>query len=411
MKSTAIAALQVECGEMLLELRRQNISLKYAAKISSTENHPTAEILAETWQQQYMREHQKSFLKSTRPYLEQITADRVKTRMSEVPPWHLTPPKVDTSTHNLFKKKETSDLAMRTMTRENMWESNDDALRIYTDGSRDGRGRVGAAFYVPQRQHEEAFRLTDQVAILTAELIAIRQVLLYLIKEKKTKSVVIYCDSLSALQSLERGESRSRPNLLREIINLNHSINAAGTITRFHWIPSHVGLNGNERADKLAKDALDHPVVEIKVTKESLEIHKQIDDISKARWQQHWDDGFVGRHFYAIQREVGKETRYLMRMNRKDETVITRLRLGRCTLNHYLHAMKCHPDGTCDTCGTPETIRHLLMECQSHSTLHFRLNEGSLQKTNELHLILSSEQSITIIVNYVRENDELSKRI
>ena len=317
---------------------------------------------------------------------------------------------MDTSTHDLFKKKETSDLAMSKMTREIMWETSDDALRIYTDGSRDGRGRVGAAFYVPQRQHEEAFRLTDQVEILTAELIAIRQVLLYLTKEK-TDSVVIYCDSLSALQSLEKGESRSRPNLLREIIHLNHSINAAGTTIRFHWIPSHVGLNGNERADKLAKDALDHPAVEIKVTKESLEIYKQIDDISKARWQQYWDDGFVGRHFYAIQKEVGKETRYSMRMNRKDETVITRLRMGRCKLNHYLHAMKCHPDGTCDTCGTPETICHLLMECQSHTTLHLRLNEGSLQETNELHQILSNEQSIKIIVDYVRENEELARRI
>ena len=43
MKSTAIAALQVECGEMPLELRRQNLSLKYAAKISGAENHPSAE--------------------------------------------------------------------------------------------------------------------------------------------------------------------------------------------------------------------------------------------------------------------------------------------------------------------------------------------------------------------------------
>ena len=175
MKSTAIAALQVECGEMPLELRRQNFSLKYAAKITSAENHPTAEILTETWQQQYMRENQKSFLKSTRPYLEQITAGRVKTRISKVPPWHLTPPEVDTSTHDLFKKKETSDLAMRAMTRENILETKDDALQIYTDGSRDERGRVGAAFYVPQRHHKEGFRLTDHVATYTAELIAINK--------------------------------------------------------------------------------------------------------------------------------------------------------------------------------------------------------------------------------------------
>ena len=195
------------------------------------------------------------------------------------------------------------------------------------------------------------------------------------------------------------------------MIELNHSINTSGTSTRFQWVPSHVGLSGNERADRLAKEALDQPIIRIQVNKESMEIYQEIDGISRARWQRYWDDCLLGRHFYAIQKEVGNETRYPMRMSRKDETAITRLRLGRCKLNYYLHAMKCHPDGTCDTRGQQETIRHLLMECQDHSTLHFRLNEGTLQNTNELHQMLSSEQSINIIVKYVRENEELSRRI
>ena len=75
MKSTSTAALQVDCGEMPLELRRHNISLKYAAKITGAESHPTAEILTESWQQHYMKENQKTFLKSIKPHLEQITTD------------------------------------------------------------------------------------------------------------------------------------------------------------------------------------------------------------------------------------------------------------------------------------------------------------------------------------------------
>ena len=242
---------------MPLEIRRQNICLKYAAKITSTEDHPTAEILTETWQQQGMKDNQKTFLKSTRPYLEQITAGRERTRITDVQPLHLTPPEVDLTIHELFKK-ETSELVMRTLAREKMPETNDPAIQIFTDGSKDGRGRVGAAFFVPQREHEESFRLTDHVAIHTAELIAIRQALQYL-KTEKPKTAVIYSDSLGALQSLDRGESRTRPNLTREVIELNHSISTSGTATRFQWVPSHVGLSGNERADRLAKEALDHP--------------------------------------------------------------------------------------------------------------------------------------------------------
>ena len=410
MKSTAISSLQVECGEMPLELRRQNFCLKYAAKINCSENNPTSDILQETWQQQYMKDNQRSFLKSTRPYLEQITEGSAKERISGIPPWHLTPPEVDTSTHDLFKKKESSDLVMRALAIENMSNTDEDALQIFTDGLKDGRGRVGAAFYAPQRNHEESYRLTDHAATYTAELIAIRQALQYL-KTEKTKSVVIYSDSLCALQALERRESKSRPNLIREVLELNHDINTAGTTIRFHWIPSHVGLKGNERANSLAKEALDQPAVQINISKERLEMYNQIDDISRTRWQKQWDEGFVGRHYYAIQREVGKETRLSERMNRREETITTRLRLGRCRLNYYLHAMRCHPDGTCDACGQQETIRHLLMECQSHSTLHFRLNEGNLQQPKELHEILRDERTIKIIVNYVMENKELTGRI
>ena len=55
-----------------------------------------------------------------------------------------------------------------------------------------------------------------------------------------------------------------------------------------------------------------------------------------------------------------------MTSNRKKENVITRLRLRKCSLNKYLHDVKRHPDGLCETCCVPETIQHLLLECQTN---------------------------------------------
>ena len=98
-----------------------------------------------------------------------------------------------------------------------------------------------------------------------------------------------------------------------------------------------------------------------------------------------------------------------MRMSRKDETVMTRLRQGRCT--HYLHVMKCHE------IPSRWNLRHLRYTrndpppVDGMPTLHLRLNEGNLQKTKEPHQILSSEQSMKIIMDYVRENEELARRI
>ena len=282
------------------------------------------------------------------------------------------------TTHELFKKKETSELVMRTLARE-MPETIDPAIQIFTDGSKDGRGRVGAAFFVPQREHEESFRLTDHVAIHTAEMMAIRQALQYLITEKP-KTAVIYSDSLGALQSLDRGESRTRPNLTREVIELNHSINTSETATRLQWVPSHVGLGGNERADRLAKEALDQPSIRIQVNKEPMEIYQEIDGISRARWQQYWDDCLVGRHFYAIQKEVGNETRF------KERRSLWPTGNDPPSLN-----------------GVPEP------RDAPHPA------EGRFWKvleTNQaMHDILKEERSLQIIAKYVSENQDLAGRI
>ena len=48
---------------------------------------------------------------------------------------------------------------------------------------------------------------------------------------------------------------------------------------------------------------------------------------------------------------------------RTKQVVLTRIKLGRCRLNHYLHIANCHPTGLCDFCGIKEDIQHFLVDC------------------------------------------------
>jgi len=49
---------------------------------------------------------------------------------------------------------------------------------------------------------------------------------------------------------------------------------------------------------------------------------------------------------------------------RRKETVITRLRLGVCRTNEYLHKIKVLSTDRCHECKTDvETVRHLLLDC------------------------------------------------
>ena len=50
MVMTPVAALQVECGEMPLQLRRNELQLQYAVKLETSHDNPTRSILKDCWQ-------------------------------------------------------------------------------------------------------------------------------------------------------------------------------------------------------------------------------------------------------------------------------------------------------------------------------------------------------------------------
>ena len=91
------------------------------------------------------------------------------------------------------------------------------------------------------------------MSIQTGEMAAIKTALENVRQLEQTYTThqryAIFTDSLSTIDNLASSRSRSRPNLLSDMIDLLHSINSQITVV---WILSHVGITGNERADQLA---------------------------------------------------------------------------------------------------------------------------------------------------------------
>ena len=66
---------------------------------------------------------------------------------------------------------------------------------------------------------------------------------------------MIFSDSLSALQALEKLNS-NRP-LLIQMQDMQHKIEVDQKEVVFIQVPEHVGIRGNEAADRPAKEALE----------------------------------------------------------------------------------------------------------------------------------------------------------
>ena len=104
--------------------------------------------------------------------------------------------------------------------------------------------------------------LPVHTSIFTAEAVALKLAVQY-IQQQTLRKTVIYSDSLSCLQTLQN-RNLEHP-VIREIVQLLTYLNAVGSEIEFCWIPGHVGIPGNEMADRTAKRVIDNRLYEIKI--------------------------------------------------------------------------------------------------------------------------------------------------
>ena len=87
------------------------------------------------------------------------------------------------------------------------------------------------------------------------------------------------------MQALE-GEKTDNPQVVSLLEKLSRLCGRADIV--FCWLPSYVGMSGNEEADKAAKDALSQDILPFKVPFNDFKplIKKIIQNV----WQQTWND-------------------------------------------------------------------------------------------------------------------------
>ncbi|GBM64613.1 hypothetical protein AVEN_19357-1 [Araneus ventricosus] len=130
---------------------------------------------------------------------------------------------------------------------------------VFTDGSR-MNGRVGSAYVIFYGSDEidfSMFRLSDNSSVFMAEVFAINKAVDEIIFRKIEYDDLI-TDSRSTLKSLYslREKRCFINNIKRKVASYNGRIN-------LKWVKAHEGTMGNERADFLAKLAIDKEEIDM----------------------------------------------------------------------------------------------------------------------------------------------------
>ena len=141
-------------------------------------------------------------------------------------------------------------------------------------------------------------------------------------------------------------------------VNSNITLHNINFISILCWIPSHIGIQGNEMVDKQAKTSLSLEPTSFKIPFSNFKpsINKYILEI----WQTSWNNS-IGNKLLEIKPTIG-EYQSVVRNIRREEVVLARLRLGHTRVTHsYLLQGEEQPQ--CVGCDAPFTVRHFLLEC------------------------------------------------
>ena len=167
-----------------------------------------------------------------------------------------------------------------------------------------------------------------------------------------------WCSSLLWLNVLFAGNWgwRHREPFICHIMNLLWSLSDKGTRVPFCWVPSHCGIDGNERVDQLAKETLDQdidPLASVQYT----DMKPLVNSYIQKMVQTKWGVAVHGRDLYLVKSTLGPPKKF-QHLTRAEEVLITRLRIGhtKATKSHIL-SLGCHH------CGQTLTIDHMLLEC------------------------------------------------
>ena len=170
------------------------------------------------------------------------------------------------------------------------------------------------------------------------------------------------------------------------------------------WVPSHVGITGNEEADKLAKESVHLPISAIKIPFGDMKKHFQV--YYQKFWQVQWtqkNNAYV-RLKPVLQETVNNEP------GRREQQVIARLRLGTCLITNR-HVFKGTPPATCSMCQCRITVDHIMTICPKFIVERRELKVAcvALGLPFELENLLSETFPHELVIIYIARIGYLDK--
>jgi len=374
MKGTALSALLIHCGEKPLALHSLERKLKMSAKIKWLSNDSTKHLMIQHWTEYQITNQSKSLRQATAEFWKEQNGTIEEIQTQNIPPWVNRNWLINTEINDIPNSPEKNVMVKAYI--ENKLQQNENNLVVYADASHRDE-KTGVGIYVRHKPtnftEDIQIRLNDDIDTKDAEAFAIYYAALRISSYNLATPATLFTDSLVTIQQIEEGNFNKKWIITNTINTLRETRERVEII----WIPSHHEINGHEKADILAKNATMHETADIILPTTIESCYDKIERYVKRKHQEIWTHS---ESKYKEMRPTIEYTIHYTNKNRRKENIITRLQLGKCRLNHYLHIMKRHDNGLCSHCMIKENIEHYLTGCTQQPAKEFRqwqINHGT----------------------------------
>lgn len=160
-----------------------------------------------------------------------------------------------------------------------------------------------------------------------------------------------------------------------------------------YWVPGHVGITGNEKADQAAKSAIQKDLDISAVPTSDIRNSLKLSILSA--WQTEWQyTNFKLSRIKDCVRPWASSTR----ASRREEIILTRLRIGHCHFSHK-YLLCGEPSPICDICEENLTVEHVLLHCGKYHDSRRRYRLGSSLK----EVLGDDESSLSRLFHFLRD--------
>jgi len=255
-------------------------------------------------------------------------------------------------------------------------------VMIFSDGSVYG-GSVGygscAAVLYPLNVEEEIILQTKAVGSkvnshqceVEGVILGMKMAIHYFhnfSRRKLVEDVYIFCDSSSAIDSIDEMRFKTRPDIFIRLQELRQELHHFSINIKLVKIIAHSGIPGHDLVDQHAKEVA-YKIAKGEITAPSV---ISVDDtlgisaaIARRSWQRYWDNDNTGRYTYDLIPIVQTKVKFPRR--RHIGVAYCRMLLHDTMLNYDSYRTGTSATPICDCGKSNETTEHFLLHCSNYA--------------------------------------------